>query len=100
MRILTLKLSADRQSYLSHRLVDRLLKKKLVQSSSKEVLFEQVKSAVRFFVQEWEEMEQEVLKKIESIKRGIRPGSSEWDVLYNRFLEESFRKKSRLFIKK
>ena len=72
----------------------------MVQAPSPEILFEQVKSAVHFFVQEWEEMEQEVLKKIESIKRGIRPGSSEWDVLYSRFLEESFRKKSRLFMKK
>ncbi|MCZ0932274.1 MAG: DUF507 family protein [Oligoflexia bacterium] len=95
-----MKLSADRQSYLSHKLADRLSEKNLVSAPSKEVLFEQVKSAVHFFVQEWEEMEREVLKKIESIKRGIRPGSSEWDVLYNRFLEESFRKKSRLFVKK
>ena len=95
-----MKLSADRQSYISHKLVDRLLEKNLVELSSKEVLFGPVKSAVHLFVQEWEEMEQEVLKKIESIKRGIRPGSSEWDVLYNRFLEESFQKKSRLFVKK
>ena len=95
-----MKLSADRQSYLSHKLTDRLLNKGLIEVSSKEILFEQVKQAVSFFAQEWEEMEQEVFKKIESIKRGIRPGSSEWDVLYNRFLEESFRKKSRLFVKK
>ena len=95
-----MKISADRQSYLSHKLTDRLLEKGMVTAPSKEILFEQVKSAVHSFVQEWEEMEQEILKKIESIKRGIRPGSSEWDVLYNRFLEESFRKKSRLFVKK
>ena len=95
-----MKLSADRQSYLSHKLADCLLEKDLVSAPSKEILFEPVKRAVSFFAQEWEEMEQEVLKKIESIKRGIRPGSSEWDVLYNRFLEERFRKKSRLFVKK
>ena len=95
-----MKLSADRQSYLSHKLADRLLEKGLVSAPSKEILFEQIKQALSFFAQEWEEMEREVLKKIESIKRGIRPGSSEWDVLYNRFLEESFRKKSRLFVKK
>ena len=95
-----MKLSADRQSYLSHKLADRLLEKNLLEVPSKEVLFVLVKSAVHLFVQEWEEMEREVLTKIESIKRGIRPGSSEWDVLYNRFLEESFQKKSRLFVKK
>ena len=95
-----MKLSADRQSYLSHKLTDRLLKKNLIQAPSKELLFERLKLAVSFFAQEWGELEQEALKKIESIKRGIRPGSSEWDILYNRFLEESFRKKSRLFVKK
>ena len=95
-----MKFSADRQSYLSHKLADCLMKKNLIETPSKEILFEQIKWAVSFFVREWEEMEREVFKKIESIKRGIRPGSSEWDVLYNRFLEESFRKKSRLFVKK
>ena len=93
-------LSADRQSYLSHQILDRLLEKELAKAPSDEILFEQIKGAVSLFVQEWKDMEQEVLKKIESIKRGIRPGSSEWEVLYNRFLEESFRKKSRLFVKK
>lgn len=95
-----MKLSADRQSYLSHKLVDRLLQKNLIEASAKEVLFGPVKSGISLFVEEWEQMEQEVLTKIDSIKRGIRPGSSEWDVLYNRFLEESFQKKSRLFVKK
>ena len=95
-----MKLSVDRQSYLSHKLVNRLLEKNLIETPSKEVLFGAVKSGIHLFVQEWEEMEQEVLTKIESIKRGVRPGSSEWDVLYNRFLEESFQKKSRLFVKK
>ena len=95
-----MKLSADRQSYLSHQILDRLLEKELVETPSDEVLFSQIKTAILAFSQEWEDMDQEVLKKIESIKRGIRPGSSEWDVLYNRFFEESFRKKSRLFVKK
>ncbi|MCY4320849.1 MAG: DUF507 family protein [Bdellovibrionaceae bacterium] len=95
-----MKFSADRQSYISHKLTDLLLNKSLVKSPSKEILFEHIKGSISFFVQEWEEMEQKVLKKIQSIKRGIRPGSSEWDILYNRFLEESFRKKSRLFVKK
>ena len=63
-----MKLSADRQSYLSHKLSSRLLEKNMVQAPSPEILFEQVKSAVHFFVQEWEEMEQEVLKKLNPLK--------------------------------
>ena len=95
-----MKFSTERQSYISHQIVDQLLNRELISVSGKEVLFEKVKQGVSLFVKEWSEMEQEISEKIQSIKRGIRPGSSEWDVLYKRFLEESFRKKSRLFVKK
>ena len=95
-----MKLSPERQSYLAQIITKDLLQKSLVKSPSQELLFEKVKKALSFFVKEWEEMERDISHKIESIKRGVRPGSSEWDVLYQRFLEESFRKKSRLFVKK
>ena len=95
-----MKFSAERQSYLSQKITQRILKNSLVRGVSQEDLFQKVKEAVHGFVQEWEEMEQAITKKIQSIQRGIQPGSSEWDVLYTQFLEESFRKKSRLFVKK
>ena len=95
-----MKFSADRQGYLARIITEDLLKKGLVKASSPELVFEKIKKALNFFVKEWEEMDQDISHKIESIKRGVRPGSSEWDVLYHRFLEESFRKKSRLFVKK
>ena len=93
-----MKLSPDRQSYLANVILEDLLAQGLVKAS-REVLFEKIKQALSFFTREWEEMDREISYKIESIKRGVRPGSSEWDILYSRFLEESFRKKSRLFIK-
>ena len=95
-----MKLSAERQSYLSQKITQRILQKSLVRGISQEDLFQKIKSAVHDFVQEWEETEQAVIKKIQSIQRGVQQGSSEWDVLYSQFLEESFRKKSKLFVKK
>ena len=95
-----MKLSPARQNSLANGILEDLLIQKLVTAPSRELLFEKVKQALSFFVQEWEEMDRDISHKIESIKRGIHPGSSEWDVLYSRFLEESFRKKSRLFVKK
>ena len=94
-----MKLSPDRQNHLANSILKDLLESNFV-SSSREILFEKTKQAIMIFVKEWEEMDQEISQKINSIKRGIHPGSSEWDVLYNRFLEESFRKKSKLFVKK
>lgn len=95
-----INLSEEKQSYLSHQIVSLLLSRQLAQSSSQNILFEAVKKAVQNFVQEWSDMERDITQKIQSIKRGVHQGSSEWDILYSQFLEESFRKKSRLFVKK
>ena len=95
-----MKLSPSRQNHLANIILEDLLQKKSVLISSRELLFEKIKQGLHLFVQEWEEMDKEISYKISSIKRGVLPGSSEWDVLYSRFLEESFRKKSRLFVKK
>lgn len=95
-----MKLSPDRQNAIANAILEDLLKQGFVKSPSRELLFEKIKQALHFFDKEWTEMDQEISHKIQSIKRGVLPGSSEWDVLYNRFLEEGFRKKSRLFVKK
>jgi len=95
-----MKLSSDRQNSLANAILEDLLGQGLVTAASREILFGKIKQALNFFNREWEEMDQEISHKIGSIKRGIHPGSSEWDVLYSRFLEESFRKKSRLFVKR
>ena len=95
-----MRLSSDRQNHLAHRILEDLLKQNLIESPSRELLFEKIKQGFLLFDKEWEEMDREISQKIASIKRGVLPGSSEWDVLYGRFLEESFRKKSRFFVKK
>lgn len=95
-----MRFSPDRQNHLAHLILKDLLKQNLIESPSKELLFEKIKQGFLLFDREWEEMDREVTEKIASIKRGVLPGSSEWDVLYGRFLEESFRKKSHLFVKK
>lgn len=94
-----MRLSPDRQSYLAQIISEGLSREGFVTAPSRDVLFEKVKQAVRFFAEEWEELDREIANKISSIKRGIHPRSSEWEVLYSRFLEEEFRKKSRLFVK-
>lgn len=95
-----MKFSPERQSYLSHKITDYLFENDRVSANLKEDLFEIVKQGVQLFVQEWDELHEDISNKISSMKRNITPGSSEWDVLYKQFLEESFRKKSRLFVGK
>ena len=95
-----MKLSSEKKSYFSHKIVDRLWDQNKATAPSKEILFEVVRQGIQNFSKEWDELEQDISKRIQSLKRGVREGSSEWDVLYRKFLEEQFRKKSRLFVKK
>lgn len=92
-------ISSERQSYLSQTIVEEILKRKLVSSPSRDVLFQKVRIGFSRFISEWEEIHKEALNKIQSIKRGILPGSSEWDVLYFQFFEEQYKKTSSLLLK-
>ena len=94
------ELSADRQSYLTRLIVDELLKNQWVSdASSKDLVFHAVKKGLSLFVSEWEEIDRKAREKVSGIKRDIVPGGSEWEVLYGRFVEELFQKKSVLFVK-
>ena len=94
------ELSEDRQSCLTRLIVDDLLKNQSVSAaSSTDFVFQVVKKGVSLFVREWREIDQQALEKISRIKRNIVPGSSEWEVLYNQYIEELFQKKSVLFVK-
>ena len=94
-----MKFSANRQNDLANQILKDLLKEKSLEGFPRETLFTEIIQGFRLFDKEWDELDREISHKIHSIKRGVLPGSSEWDVLYGRFLEELFRKKSRLFIK-
>ena len=94
------ELSADRQSYLTRLIVDELLKNRLVSDTlSKDLVFYAVKKGLSLFVLEWAETDRRAREKVSGIKRDIVPGGSEWEVLYGRFVEELFQKKSVLFVK-
>lgn len=94
------ELSPDRQSYLTRLIVNELLNSRAVsETGSKDLVFQSVKKGITLFVKEWQEIDQLAQQKISGIKRNIVPGSSEWEVLYNQYIEELFQKKSILFTK-
>ena len=93
-------LSEGRQNYLSHQITNQLCETDFVDKSHKEEIFDKVKQAFYFFDKETKELDRLISEKILSIKRGVLPGSQEWDILYTRFYEEEFRKKSKLLLTK
>jgi len=93
-------LTGDRQNYLVRKITDSLLQNKLVSYLDKDFLFQKVRIGLSQFLREWEEIDRSAIQKIQSIKRGVIPGSSEWDVLYMQYFEENFKKKSSSLVKK
>ena len=93
-------LSADRQNYFVNKITEDFLRNKWVSAPDRDFLFQRVRIAFSQFIREWEELETEAEKKVRSIKRGVVHGTAEWDLLFSKYLEESFRKKSVLFVKK
>ena len=94
-----MKWSLARQNHLSRQIAKELGQKKMLKAKSQEILFQEIRRAFALFEKEWEEMEAEAQHKLKSIKRGIQAGSSEWDTLFFQFMEESFSKKSSLFVR-
>ena len=92
-------ISADRQSFLISIIVEEIIKRGLVSTPSRDILFQKVREGFSHFLSEWEDIHREADHKIRSIKRGILPGSAEWDVLYLQFFEEKYKRTSSLLLK-
>ena len=92
-------LGADRQNHLVNKITEDFLENKMISAPDRDFLFQRVRIALSEFVKEWTELDKEVERKIRSIKRGVPPGTSEWELLYSKYFEESFRKISSVLVK-
>ena len=92
-------LSEGRQSSLAHIIADDFSQSGAAGSLPREEILRAAKGGISLFIQEWEALDMEAQKKIQSLKRGVAPGSTEWDTLYSQYLEEGFSRKSALFSK-
>lgn len=81
-------LSADRQTYFIHLIVNSLEKKKdVVSYEDKEKALWAVRQAMSKCMKECTAMDQAVRDKITSLKRNVQEASSEWEVLYSNYME-------------
>ena len=92
-------LSQDRQSSLTHSISDELMSRDFVKAPDRDIVFQKVASGISEFLREWHELDSSARNKIQSLKRQVVPGSSEWDLLYRQYFEESYQKLSSLFKK-
>lgn len=86
-------LSEDRISHLARIVVDGIWDDDLVDYIDDEAALRAAKRGLNLFVKEIAEVDKIVHTKIASLKRGVVEGSSEWDVLYNKYFEEEMQRR-------
>ena len=86
-------LSEDRMTYFAHAIVDGIWNDDLVDYEDEDMAIKIAKQAIVKFVKEYGEMDKKARSMVESLKRNVPEGSPEWDVLYNKYFEEEFRRR-------
>jgi hypothetical protein len=87
-----MKLSEGRLSFLAHRILDALRREKLVEVENERLALAEVKRALGESSERDARIDAAVRQRITSLSRRVPPGSREWEVLYQKYLEEEMRK--------
>jgi len=88
-----MKISEDRVSHLAHLVWDALYNDKLADYSDDEEALKCIKRAMTDYLKTDDQIDDEVRKKIATLKRGVQEGSREWDILYRKYYEEEANKR-------
>jgi len=89
------RLTEDRISHLSHRVIDRLYKDDLADFPDEASALREAKAAFTAYVRVEEEVDAFVRRKISGLSRRVPEGGREWDILYRKYFEEEMAKKKR-----
>jgi len=85
-----MRLSEERISHLSHLILDRLIDQGFifVTEADEPALRRKIKAVFLGDLKREDAIDDRIRQKIASYKRAIPEGSSEWDILYQRFYNE------------
>jgi hypothetical protein len=91
------RLSEDRISHLSHRILDALVQHKNVDSlQPEERLLREIKRTITVELQVEDEADAAARRTIQTLSRRVPEGSREWDVLYHKYREEELRRRKKV----
>lgn len=88
-----MRLTEDRISHLSRRVIDRLYKDDLADFPDEGMALREAKSVFQAFVRVEEEVDAFVRRKISGLSRPVPEGGREWEILYRKYFEEEMAKK-------
>ena len=87
-----IRFSEGRLSYLAHGIVAALQREELAEVENERLVLAAIKQALDTQREQDDKLDELVRRKIASLSRKVPPGSREWDILYQRYLEEEHRK--------
>jgi hypothetical protein len=87
-----MRFSEARLSFLAHQIIAVLSKEGLATVEHERLALAEIKQALDANREQEAKIDEAVRRKIASLSRKVPPGSREWDVLYQRYLEEEHRK--------
>lgn len=88
-----MRLSDERLGFLAKKITKSLKKEGVLADLSENEAFLKVKKGMQGFGLLLEKIENDVEKKIATLKRNVQQGSSEWDILYRQYFDEELAKK-------
>ena len=86
-------LSEDRVSHISHLVLESLRKKNALTIHDMNVTLRTIKQSITSYLSYDEAIDTKVRAKLASYKKPLPEGSSEWEVLYNKFYQEELQKR-------
>ena len=87
-----IRFSEGRLSYLAHDIVATLRREGLADVTNERLALSEIKRWLDADRDREAKIDELVRRKIASLSRKVPPGSREWDILYQRYLEEEHRK--------
>lgn len=87
-----IRFSEGRLSHLAHRIVAALRAEGLAEIANERVALQEIKRALDGQREREARLDEIVRRKIASLSRQVPPGSREWDILYQRYIDEEHRK--------
>ncbi len=92
-------LSSDRQNHLIHLVCNELQERNFISYLDKEKALLPIRQSMDGCIKVNLEMDQKVREKLNSLKRKIIEVSSEWEVLYDNYMEQEMIRRGLLKIK-
>ena len=87
-----IRFSEGRLSHLAHQIVKTLRAEDLAEIENERLALQEIKRALDGQREREAKLDEIVRRKIASLSRKVPPGSREWDILYQRYMEEEHRK--------